>query len=244
MDPFIYSLGILFGLIAGIIFGTGTVMQKYAINSLPEDSELMKSLIKNRLWVTGFLFQFFLGSLFLIIAQLFIGPALVPGLTAVGLIVLAIGSVKIIGESLKPSEIFGIALMIFAIFLLSFSGLSIELIEFNYLEFNFLFRFAHTPYLIGFSALPLIRASSDTPFTLMTFQRTPGRSPTARPLAPPIPSTMTRSCSSIKLSAPSPGRKAVIAFPFFFNSIRRHFLIAEFGCLLSLPTFAKTIPNA
>ena len=140
MDLTTYILGISFGLLAGVIFGAGTVMQKLAINRLPKESELMRSLIKNKLWLTGLLFQFILGAIFLILAQVIIGPALVPGLTAVGLIVLAIGSVKIIGESLKSSEYFGIFLMIFAIFLLCFSGLSIEIADINFMELDFLFR--------------------------------------------------------------------------------------------------------
>ncbi|MHA1147307.1 MAG: hypothetical protein ACTSR8_03590 [Promethearchaeota archaeon] len=140
MDAFTYLLGILFGLLAGVIFGTGTIMQKLAINRLPKDSELMRSLTKNKLWLTGFLFQFILGSIFMIFAQLIIGPALVPGLTATGLIVLAIGSIKIIGEDLKLSEIVGILLMVLGIFILCFSELSIEITSINFMELGFLFR--------------------------------------------------------------------------------------------------------
>ena len=72
-------------------------------------------------------------------------------------------------------------------------------------------------YLNGFSFFPVRRAIKLTPFTPTTFQRTPGRSPMARPFAPPIPSTITRSCSSIKFKAPSPGRKAVMLLPFFLS---------------------------
>jgi len=90
----------------------------------------------------------------------------------------------------------------------------------------------------------VIKACKLTPLTLTTLHRTPGKSPTARPFAPPIPSTITRSCSSIKLRAPSPGKKAVTPLPFFFNCTLTHFRIAEFGCLLSLPTFCNTIPKA
>ena len=37
---------------------------------------------------------------------------------------------------------------------------------------------------------------SDTPLTITTFHLTPGMSPIAPPLVPPIPSTTTSSCSS------------------------------------------------
>lgn len=140
MDPTSYVLGISFGLMAGVVFGFGTVMQKLAINSLPKDSELMHSLIKNKVWVSGLLLQFTFGSIFLLLSQLIIGPALVPGLTAIGLIILAIGSIKIVGERLKPSEIMGILLMIFGIFLLCFSGLSIEIAKIAFMNVDFLFR--------------------------------------------------------------------------------------------------------
>ena len=76
----------------------------------------------------------------------------------------------------------------------------------------------------------------------MTFQRTPGMSPIAPPRVPPIPSTNTSSCSSIKFNAPSPGRKAVINLPFLISWVRTHLRIALFGCLLSMPTFSSTIP--
>ena len=66
-------------------------------------------------------------------------------------------------------------------------------------KINFLYR-------IGFSFFPAIKASKDTPLTLTTFHRTPGRSPIALPFAPPIPSTITRSCSSMKFSAPYPDK--------------------------------------
>lgn len=97
---------------------------------------------------------------------------------------------------------------------------------------------------MGFSFLPRINSFKETPFTLMTFHLTPGRSPIALPFAPPIPSTVTESCSSIYVNAPSPGKKAVITLPFFRSWTRTHFRIALLGCLLSRPTFSRTIPSA
>ena len=99
-------------------------------------------------------------------------------------------------------------------------------------------------YRIAFSFLPNINSFKDVPLTLITFHLTPGKSPIALPFAPPIPSTTTESCSSIKVKAPSPGRKAVMTLPFFLSWTRTHLRIALFGCLLSRPTFSKTIPSA
>ena len=41
--------------------------------------------------------------------------------------------------------------------------------------------------------------------------------------------------SSMKFKHPSLGTKAAIFFPFLINCTRAHFLIAEFGCLASMP---------
>ncbi|MGQ4872865.1 MAG: hypothetical protein ACP6IY_02210 [Promethearchaeia archaeon] len=140
MSDYIYFIGVFSAIIAGVIFNIGIVMQKIVINKLPKDIRLMKTLIKEPLWISGLLLQYILGSIFLLIAQVFIGPVLIPGLLSIGLIVLAIGSIKIIGEKLNYSEYLGIGLMITAIFMLSFSGLAIELINENYLELGFLTR--------------------------------------------------------------------------------------------------------
>jgi hypothetical protein len=94
----------------------------------------------------------------------------------------------------------------------------------------------------GFCFLPYTSSFRDTPFTVMTFQRTPGMSPIAPPRVPPMPSTITSSCSSTRLSAPSPGRKAVITLPFLISCVRTHLRMALFGCLDSTPTFSSTMP--
>jgi uncharacterized membrane protein len=59
-------------------------------------------------------------------AQSLIGPALTPGLMASGLVILAVGSVRMNQETLNTSEIIGIALMILGILALGLSGLAIN----------------------------------------------------------------------------------------------------------------------
>ena len=98
-------------------------------------------------------------------------------------------------------------------------------------------------YDLGLSFLPLYKAKRETLATLTTLKRTPGMSPTAWPLRP-NPTTRTSSFSSIKFKQPSLGTKAVIVLPFLISWTLTHFLMAEFGCLASTPTFSSTIPLA
>lgn len=135
-----YWLGVLLAILSGLSHFSGMLIEKMIINKLPPDVKLMKSLVRTPLWLFALLIRFGLGSAFFIVAQIFIGPAIIPGLMACGLIVLAIGSVKIIGEKLTVIEIIAILMMIIAITLLGFSELSINLSEFNLLETQFIIR--------------------------------------------------------------------------------------------------------
>ncbi len=138
MGASVYTLGVTFAIISGIINNLGTVLQKKVVNDKSdEDSKLMKKLIKSPLWLTGLLMQLVIGSVFFMLAQLYIGPALISGFMAAGLIVLAIGSVYIVGESLKKVEIIGILLMILGITFLGFSELSIDIVNTNLMDLAF-----------------------------------------------------------------------------------------------------------
>lgn len=135
-----YWLGVFLAILAGSTTQLGSVFQKKAVNEVSNESEFMRSLVKRPTWLLGVILSFGVSSIFFLIAQAFIGPALIPGLMAFGLIVLALGSVKIVGEKLKTEEIIGIFLMITGTFVLSMSGLSINIIETNVLEIGLLIR--------------------------------------------------------------------------------------------------------
>jgi hypothetical protein len=135
-----YWIGLLLGVASGISHYSGVVIEKYVINRLPSDAKLMKSLIKTPLWLFALILRFGIGTIFFMIAQAIIGPALVPGLMACGLIILAIGSVKIIGEQLSTTEILSIILLILAITFFGLSQLSIEIFNFNLIDVNFILR--------------------------------------------------------------------------------------------------------
>ncbi|MFX1431908.1 MAG: hypothetical protein ACFFCY_17205 [Promethearchaeota archaeon] len=127
MNGSLYILGVFLAILSGSINNIGLVLQKKVVNEVPPEAKFFRSLVKKPVWITGLLMELAIGSVFFMIAQIFIGPALIPGLMAFGLIFLAIGSVKIVGETLKKEEIIGIILMIIAIFSLGLSELSVDI---------------------------------------------------------------------------------------------------------------------
>jgi len=123
-----YFLGILSGVLSGFANFFGQILQKKAINDIKKEKGTMslKDLIKNPTWLFGLFCIIALSAVFLILCQLWVGPALAPGLVASGFIVLAIGSAKILGEKLNKEEYIAIGMLILAVVCLSFSQLSIE----------------------------------------------------------------------------------------------------------------------
>ena len=140
MDLLSYLLGVFFAVLSGVLNNYGTVLQKKVVNKFRENPKFMTSLIKNPLWLFGLILQIIIGGIFFFIAQLYIGPTLIPGLMGAGLIVLALGSVKIVGEELKLSEIIGIILMVIAIALIGFSNMAIDVNAQNFLDLQLILR--------------------------------------------------------------------------------------------------------
>jgi hypothetical protein len=136
----LYLLGVSLAIISGVLNNIGTVMQKKVINRFRGEPDYMKKALKNGMWLFGLVLQIIIGSAFFIAAQLFIGPALIPGLMAAGLIALVIGSVKLVGESLNKSEIIGIAIMILGVFLLGLSETSVDIAGTDVMETGYLIR--------------------------------------------------------------------------------------------------------
>jgi len=136
-----YFLGILSALLAGIVVYIGVLIQKHVINKHSNDPKFIRSLVKSPIWIMGLLLQVVIGGLvFYFIAIMFIGPALVPGIMSAGLIVLALGSVKILNEKLGKEEILGILLMIAGVSFLGLSNLSIDVSTFIILDSGFILR--------------------------------------------------------------------------------------------------------
>jgi multidrug transporter EmrE-like cation transporter len=137
----IYWLGVLFGLLTGTFDNLGAVFQKKAINALPEGKKVTRGLLKNRLWLFGFFQTQVLTTIFFFVAQLMIGPTLTPALSGAGLIILAVGSLRILKERIRATEMLGIFLMVAAIFCVAFSRLDIDVDSLLFLsETTFIIR--------------------------------------------------------------------------------------------------------
>ena len=139
----LYLIGVFLALIAGVSNAIGNILQKKVVNEIPiqeRDDKFMRSLIKNPTWILGLASSMGLSTIFIMTAQYMIGPVLVPGLTASGMIFLAIGSIKLLNEKLRSSEIVGILMMIVAIILLAFSNLDIPNDDVNLLDINLIIR--------------------------------------------------------------------------------------------------------
>jgi hypothetical protein len=124
-----YILGVFFAILCGILINGGLLCQKKAINDIPKEARkkrFMRTLAGKPLWLVGFLLEFVGGAVTFMLAQNYIGPALVPGLMATGFIVLAVGSVWILDETLNISEYTGILMLIFGVALLGLSALEIR----------------------------------------------------------------------------------------------------------------------
>jgi drug/metabolite transporter (DMT)-like permease len=124
-----YLAGVALGVLGGILTQFGQLLEKRAVNQFRADSQengFFRRLIKSPTWLSGVFFGLGGGTVAYMFAQSLIGPALTPGLMASGLVILAVGSVRMNHENLNSSEIVGIVLMILGILLLGLSGLAIN----------------------------------------------------------------------------------------------------------------------
>lgn len=138
-----YLIGVILSISIGINNSFGTIFQKKVINDLSleaREKKFGRSIAKNPLWLLGLFMQMGVSTVLLMFANLFIGPAIIPGLSAIGMIVLAIGSAKLLKETLKAQEFIGIILLIAAIALLALSELEINIQAQPLLNPEFIYR--------------------------------------------------------------------------------------------------------
>lgn len=128
---------------SGVAHNIGVLLQKKAVNQLGAGEErFFARLVRHPLWLAGFVIHMGLGSALFLLAQARLGPALIPGLMAAGLVVLVLGSIWILKERLGFAEIAGIILLVTAITMVGLSRLTIDVRQFDVLAGGFLLRAA------------------------------------------------------------------------------------------------------
>lgn len=141
----LYIVGLLMGILCGVANNIGMLLEKYVINKIPieeRDKKFFRKLVTNKVWLLGFSLDIGISTIFYLFGQLLVGPTLMPGLGAFGLIFMAIGAIKLIKEKFEIFDLIAIISLIVAIGLLGFSGLLIDVPDYNFSEQGFLIRSA------------------------------------------------------------------------------------------------------
>jgi hypothetical protein len=141
----LYIVGLLMGILCGVANNVGMLLEKYVINKIPieeRNKKFFRKLVTNKVWLLGFSLDIGISTIFYIFGQLLVGPTLMPGLGAFGLIFMAIGAVRLIKEKFEIYDLMAIISLIVAITLLGFSGLLIDVPDYNFSEQGFLIRSA------------------------------------------------------------------------------------------------------
>ncbi|MFX1450287.1 MAG: DMT family transporter [Promethearchaeota archaeon] len=123
-----YLIGIFLAILSAFIFSLGAILQKKGVEEMPDIKfdniiDSVKAMLKNKIWVIGFIFGI-VGGLPYFFAQYFVGVALSQPLMGTGLLFVAIFAIKWLKESLKFTEIIGIAILITAPILLSLGNVT------------------------------------------------------------------------------------------------------------------------
>lgn len=111
---FSFITGVACAILAGSSSSLGQILQKKAVNQAPPDllkKHKIKYLLKRPVWITGVFLFVGLPAVFYMISESLLGPVLVPGIMTSGLIVLVIGSAKIVHEKISAKEIIGIIIL-------------------------------------------------------------------------------------------------------------------------------------
>lgn len=112
-------MGVALAVASGVAHNIGVLLQKKVVNRIAGGrQDFFARLVRNPLWLAGFIIHMSLGTALFLLAQVRLGPALIPGLMAAGLVVLVVGSIWILKEQLGAAEITGTLLLIAAMILI------------------------------------------------------------------------------------------------------------------------------
>jgi hypothetical protein len=160
-----YALGIAAAVVAGITINVGILIQNAAVGKVPPGTPLMRALLKSRLWWSALAFQFIFGSPLFVLSVGLIGPAIVPGLMSIGLVVLALGAVIVQKERLSAREGVGIGLVGCAVVAFGLSRLSIDTRAFSLRDGGLLLRAGVFTLVCAVTAVGCALAARRTPET-------------------------------------------------------------------------------
>jgi hypothetical protein len=142
-----YLWGVLAAVAAGIAYNLALIVQKIAVGRVEDGGSFLRRLVRNPLWLRGLALQVLVGVPLNLVAQAFIGPALLPGLMGIGLVVLALGAVYLVGEAVGRQDWAGILLVMVAVALFGLSGLAVDVQAIDVYDPAFVLR------LVAFSAV-------------------------------------------------------------------------------------------
>ena len=125
-----FVLGILAAVTSASAINLGLVLQKLAVTRAGA-GKLFPRLFRDRRWLAGFALQLLLGAPLNLAAVGLLGPALVPGVMASGLVVLALASARWGGERIGTREALGIGSIMAAVAAFGASGLAVDVFARN-----------------------------------------------------------------------------------------------------------------
>lgn len=125
-----FILGMIAAVASATAINLGLVLQKLAVTGVGT-GPLFPRLLRDRRWLAGFGLQLLLGAPLNLAAVGLLGPALVPGVMATGLVVLALASSRWGGERIGPREALGIGAIMAAVAAIGASGLGVDVFARN-----------------------------------------------------------------------------------------------------------------
>ena len=122
-----YLAGIAAAVGSGLAFNTGLFLQQYAVKRLVPGVRLFPGVLRSGVWLAGFGLQLLIGAPLNILGTGLIGPALTPGLIAVGLGVLPAAAAIVEKTRIRAREAVGIACVVFSAVCIGMSRLAVTM---------------------------------------------------------------------------------------------------------------------
>lgn len=125
-----YAAGVAAAIAAGAAYSAGQLAQKIVVNRHDDAAAgrrgFVARLLGSPLWLAGFGVVVLVGTPLNVVAAAWLGPAILPGLMSLGLVVLAVGAVTLAHERLGAVDAAGIVLVMAGIALIGLSHLDLD----------------------------------------------------------------------------------------------------------------------